>query len=175
MLLDRAAFLQHREELVKLYLQSFTTGELAQYIPVETANHTLEELTLKGSRVIALQNEKIVGAIYGLPLAYDKEFPAEQCPEIPVDNTTYIAELMVHSELRGQGLASELMHTFLENEKMKGNSDAVIRVWDKNTGALNLYKKQGFSEIAEIAQEKIQQDGMTVFQMNKIYLHQRLK
>ena len=33
MLLDRAAFLQHREELVKLYLQSFTTGELAQYIP----------------------------------------------------------------------------------------------------------------------------------------------
>ena len=174
MLLDRAAFLQHREELVKLYLQSFTTGELAQYIPVETANHTLEELTLKGSGVIALQNEKIVGAIYGLPLAYDKEFPAEQCPEIPVDNTTYIAELMVHSELRGQGLASELMHTFLENEKMKGNSDAVIRVWDKNTGALNLYKKQGFSEIAEIAQEKIQQDGMTVFQMNKIYLHKKL-
>lgn len=73
--------------------------------------------------------KKIVGAIYGMPLTYDKEFPAEQYPEIPVDNTTYIAELMVHSELRGQGLASELMHTFLENEIVKGNTDAVIRVW----------------------------------------------
>lgn len=57
-LLDRAAFLQHREELVKLYLQSFTTGELAQYIPVETAIETLEELSLKGGGVIALRNEK---------------------------------------------------------------------------------------------------------------------
>jgi ribosomal protein S18 acetylase RimI-like enzyme len=56
---------------------------------------------------------------------------------------------------------------------VKGYTDAVIRVWDKNTGALNLYKKQGFSEIAEIIQEKIQQDGMTVFQMNKIYLHKK--
>ena len=173
-LLDRAAFLQHREELVKLYLQSFTTGELAQYIPAETAIETLEELSLKGGGVIALRNEKIVGAIYGLPLAYDKEFPAEQCPSIPVNKATYIAELMVHSELRGRGLASELIHTFLENEKVKGYTDAVIRVWDKNTGALNLYKKQGFSEIAEIIQEKIQQDGMTVFQMNKIYLHQKI-
>lgn len=172
-LLDRAAFLLHRHELVQLYLHAFTAGELAQYIPAETAIETLEELSLKGGGVIALRNEKIVGAIYGLPLAYDKEFPAEQCPEIPVDKTTYIAELMVHSELRGRGLASELIHTFLENEKVKGYTDAVIRVWDKNTGALNLYKKQGFSEIAEIIQEKIQQDGMTVFQMNKIYLHKK--
>ena len=171
-LLDRAAFLQHRHEL-QLYLHAFTAGELAQYIPAETAIETLEELSLKGGGVIALRNEKIVGAIYGLPLAYDKEFPAEQCPSIPVNKATYIAELMVHSELRGRGLASELIHTFLENEKVKGYTDAVIRVWDKNTVALNLYKKQGFSEIAEIIQEKIQQDGMTVFQMNKIYLHKK--
>ena len=174
MLLNRAVFLQHREELVQLYLQAFTTGELAQYIPAESANETLNELSLMGSGVIALRNEKIVGAIYGLPLAYDIEFPAEQCPEIPIDNTIYVAELMVNSELRGQGLASGLIHTFLKNEKEKGNTDAVIRVWDRNEAALTLYKKQGFGEIAEIIQEKIQTDGTTIFSMKKIYLHKKL-
>ena len=33
--------------------------------------------------------------------------------------------------------------------------------------------KEKMFEIAEIIQEKIQQDGMTVFQMNKIYLHKK--
>ena len=173
-LLDRAAFLLHRHELVQLYLHAFTAGELAQYIPAETAIETLEELSLKGGGVIALRNEKIVGAIYGLPLAYDKEFPAEQCPSIPVNKATYIAELMVHSELRGRGLASELIHTFLENEKVKGYTDAVIRVWIENIPAVKLYEKLGFRRIEEITQTKFKSETET-FEMHKIYLHKKLK
>jgi len=168
--LDRKGFLQHRDELVQLYLQAFTTGELAQYIPPETADETLNELSLRGSGVIALWNDKIVGAIYGMPLAYDNEFPSGRFPEIAVDKAVYIAELMVHRDMRGQGVASELIHTLLKNEKAKGITDAVIRVWDKNKAALNLYKKLGFSEIAEIIQLKIKTDGMTTFSMSKIYL-----
>ena len=168
--LDRKGFLQHRDELVQLYLHAFTTGELAQYIPAETADKTLNELSLRGSGVMALWNDKIVGAIYGMSLAYDDGFPSERFPEISVDKAVYIAELMVHRDMRGRGVASDLIHTLLENEKAKGITDAVIRVWDKNKVALNLYKKLGFGEIAEITQQKMKADGMTTFSMSKIYL-----
>jgi len=168
--LDRKGFLQHRDELVQLYLHAFTTGQLAQYIPAETVVETLNELSLRGSGVVALWNDKIVGAIYGMPLAYDNEFPSERLPEISVDKAVYIAELMVHRDIRGKGVASELIHALLENEKAKGITYAVIRVWDKNISALNLYKKLGFGEIAEITQQKMKADGMTTFSMSKIYL-----
>ena len=168
--LDRKGFVQHRDELVQLYLHAFTTGELAQYIPAETVVETLNELSLWGSGVVASWNNKIVGAIYGMSLAYDNEFPSERFPEISVDKAVYIAELMVHRDMRGKGVASELIHALLENEKAKGITYAVIRVWDKNIAALNLYKKLGFGEIAEITQQKMKADGMTTFSMNKIYL-----
>ena len=173
--IDSSFFDSHVHELVQLYLLAFTTGELAQYISPESADATLKELLKRGSGVAAIWNEKIIGVILGMPLGFDREFPAGQFPAISPEKTIYIAELMVHPSMRGQGVASELIAVYLEHEKTKGNTDAVIRVWDENRGALHLYRKQGFREIVTIIQEKIKPDGVTVFQMNKIYLHKKIE
>lgn len=173
--IDSSFFDSHVHELVQLYLLAFTTGELAQYISPESADATLKELLKQGSGVAAIRSEKIIGAILGMPLGFDREFPAVQFPAISPEKTIYIAELMVHPSMRGQGVASELIAIYLEHEKTKGNTDAVIRVWDENKGALHLYRKRGFREIVTIIQEKIKPDGVTVFQMNKIYLHKKIE
>ncbi|MBP1663856.1 MAG: GCN5-related N-acetyltransferase [Bacteroidetes bacterium] len=173
--IDSSFFSSRGQELLQLYLLAFTSGELAQHISPESAGATLKELLQRGSGVAAIRNEKITGAILGMPLGFDRKFPDGQHPAIPLEKTVYIAELMVHPATRGQGVASELMAVFLENEKTKGNTDAVIRVWNENKGALHLYRKQGFTEIASIIQKKIKPDGVTRFQMNKIYLHKKLE
>ena len=173
--IDSTFFDRRGQELVQLYLLAFTTGELAQYISPQSADATLKDLLRRGSGVVAIRNEKIAGAILGMPLDFDREFPSGQHLAISLEKTIYIAELMVHPAMRGQGMASELMTLFMENELAKGNTDAVIRVWDENKGALHLYRKQGFREIASIIQEKIKPDGVTRFQMNKIYLHKKIE
>lgn len=163
-----------KEELTELYLHSFTTGELAQHITRGEAEKKLDELQQRGCGMLAIYQEKLAGMVLGTPLTFDIDFPFQQHPEISPDKTIYIAELMVHADVRGQGVASALIRKLLENEKEKGNTDAVIRVWDQNIPALTLYRKFGFNEIDGIVQEKIQPDGVTRFQMNKVYLHKRL-
>ena len=110
----------------------------------------------------------------GIPLTLDTDFPAENHPHIPMEKTVYIAELMVHEDVRGQGIASALIHEFLENEKEKGITDAVIRVWIENIPAVKLYEKLGFRRIEEITQTKFKSETET-FEMHKIYLHKKLK
>ena len=81
---------------------------------------------------------------------------------------------MVHEDVRGQGIASALIHEFLENEKEKGITDAVIRVWIENIPAVKLYEKLGFRRIEKITQTKFKSETET-FEMKKIYLHKKLK
>ena len=167
-------YLKLKEEIVELYLHSFTTGDLAQYITRGEAEKSLDQLQLHGSGIFSVCSGKLAGIVLGAPLTFDKEFPFQKHSEIPLNKTIYIAELMVHTDARAQGVASGLIQEFFENEKVKECTDAVIRVWDKNLPALSLYRKLGFIDIAEITQTK-QKSQTETFEMHKIYLHKKLK
>jgi len=56
----------------------------------------------------------------------------------------------------------------------KQYSDAFIRVWDKNTGAIALYEKMGFVPYTTIEQTKQKANGSETFVMQKIYLHKKM-
>lgn len=161
-----------RSQILHLYLHAFTTGEQAQYIDPQEAESRLNELVQRGMGFMAFVGDRLAGVVLGLPLRQDREFPVSEVSEMAVDTSFYIAELMVHADLRGQGIATALI-TELLSRAAETHTDVVIRVWDENKPALSLYHKLGFHPVATITQTKKHVSGES-FEMRKIYLHKHL-
>ena len=81
---------------------------------------------------------------------------------------------MVTENARGKGIGKQLLTTLFKNIDVEKYTDVFIRVWDKNTGAVSLYKSVGFSPFTTIEQTKMKVNGKETFMMNKIYLHKKL-
>lgn len=170
--LDEYIYPKFRGKIIDLYLHAFTTGAYAQYISPESAESSFDELMRKSFGRMAFMDDRLVGVLLCHPLLYDKDFPAGDFPHIQVMNSIYIAEVMVHSDVRGKGIASEMINK-LRLSLPKTFTDLVIRVWDKNEPALSLYRKLGFEPFYSITQKK-QRSPEETFEMRKIYLHKTL-
>ena len=166
--LDKFNYTTFRNELIELYLHAFTTGDYAQRIEPDTVGVTLDGIVGDGSGCMAFVDDRVVGLVVAFPLENDPYFPRDRCLSIPVEKTIYIAEVMVHSNWRGRGIASQMLESLLQ-KALKEYSHAVIRVWKENKPALELYKKLGFMPVAEISQTKLNEKGEE-FEMRKIYL-----
>ncbi|MDD3788130.1 MAG: GNAT family N-acetyltransferase [Petrimonas sp.] len=173
-LLDEFNYPKFRGKIIDLYLNAFTTGKYAQHIPLESAESTLDEMLRHGWGNMAFVDDKLAGVLIALPLSYDKDFPRDKCPQIPVETSVYIAEVMTHSGFRGKGVASELIKNFLQEAK-NNYTDVIIRVWDENEPALSLYEKLGFEKLdAELVQTKLRSPDNS-FEMRKIYLFKEIR
>lgn len=170
--LDKLNYTGFRDKLIDLYLHAFTTGEYAQYIASETVASLLEEMLQEGSGNMAFVDDHLIGLLLTSPLKNDPYFPENMMSEIPVEQVIYIAEVMVHADYRGKGIASQMVKDLFQNLS-KGYSHAVIRVWEKNIPALELYKKLGFVPTATISQKKLSLHREE-FEMKKIYLSKLL-
>lgn len=168
--LDRFNYPMLKSRLIDLYLQTFTKGEYAQYIDIQTAGDTLDYLIENGYGNIVMHDEQPIAFALATALLYDKEFPIEEIKNIKPESTIYIAEVLVHIDFRRKGLACALIESLLDRDNYTG---ATIRVWDKNRPAIELYKKLGFNKIAEISQSKMSSPEVE-FQMNKIYMYKKL-
>ena len=91
-----------------------------------------------------------------------------------IEKCVYVAEMMVAEQARGKGIGRQLLTAFFETPDTKLYSDAFIRVWDKNVGAIALYEKMGFVPYTSIEQTKQKADGSETFVMRKIYLHKKM-
>lgn len=161
-------------ELKSLYTEAFSVGISQQFIENEELDNYIRTLLTTGYATIALENEKIIGAILSCPLTFDKLLPEEISSKYPIESSIYIAEMMVTENFRGKGIGKKLLTEFMKIVDKNRFTDAFIRVWDKNIPALALYEKMGFKRIATIEQIKTKADGKEKFVMNKIYLHQKL-
>lgn len=166
--LDEYNYPKFRGQLIGLYLHAFTTGDYSQHIDRETVEVTLDDILQDGSGCMAFVGNRLVGLLAAFPLKRDPDFPADTCRDIPVGEAIYIAEVMVHADYRGRRIASKMLNTYLQ-EKSKNYSYAVIRVWEKNIPALELYKKLGFLPVTVISQRKLSANKEE-FVMNKLYL-----
>ncbi len=127
-----------------------------------------------GFGLMVMQNNNVVGVVLWFSLKNDPEFPFDKHKDINPAKTIYISDLMVDAHYRGQGVAQKLLQQLLQTSKVKQYDDAVIRVWDKNTPAVSLYKKLGFKEIDIIFQTKLKKETKEPFEMRKIYMQLKL-
>ncbi len=173
--IDTQNYSLFEEELIKLYLEAFTTGENAQYIAEEQAKKTLKDLIEIGFGVVAKQNSKIAGLLLAYPLRLEEEFPEWKLSNPEFENALYIAEVLVGESFRGQGVASEMLKSIRDSAFEKKYNSLVLRVWEENKRALNLYKKSGFTDTSvEINQIKYKNEK-TPFVMRKIYLSKKIR
>ncbi len=170
--LNKLSYLIYREQIIDLYFQAFTTGEYAQFLERSSVVNTIDELVKIGGGILALFDERPVGILVASPLFAHSEFPINNLNVFSIDNTIYINDIVVDIDFRGRGIAEKMISVFLNNIPDKYDN-AVIRVWDKNTPALSLYKKLNFEPIARITQNKLSVSGEE-FKMDKIYLYKKL-
>ncbi|OPZ25142.1 MAG: hypothetical protein BWZ00_01888 [Bacteroidetes bacterium ADurb.BinA174] len=114
----------------------------------------------------------MAGVLIALPLSHDKEFPKEDCFDISVETSVYIAEVMTHPDFRVKDVIAELIENFLRNVK-DNYTDVVICIRDENKPVLKLYEKLDFHPITTIKQTKYRTEEK-VFEMRKVYLRKNL-
>ena len=164
----------YHKEITDLYIEAFSSGLSTQHIDIEKLNMYLDEILHHGYALLAADNENIIGAILCCPLKIDSYLPAIINENFKVDKCVYVAEMMVSESTRGMGIGTKLLYEFFETVDKSIYTDAFIRVWDENVGAISLYKKFGFEQIAIIEQTKKKANGKETFVMKKIYLHKKL-
>lgn len=166
---DKNLYLDFKQDLEKLYIETFTNGISAQHITKDEAEIYLKKIFEEGYGIFGFYDEKLVSALLSTPMSYDKERP-DDIKKLHTDkNTLYIAEVLVDQNFRGKGLGKNLMNTFDEQLEKKINH-VVLRVWKENKPAVALYKKMGFKNCGEIIQEKIRPNSDEKFTMHKNYM-----
>jgi Acetyltransferases len=165
---------KYRQAIFDLYVEAFSTGLSQQYIDSNALNQYIDRILEKGYSLISIENGNITGAALICPLSMDEDLPKTISSQYKPEKCLYIAEMMVAAVVRGKGIGQKLMEAFDETADKTRFADTFIRVWVENVPAVQLYKKMGFVEIAQIEQTKKTKDGSRTFVMQKIYLHKKL-
>ena len=164
----------YKSQLMALYMDAFAKGASEQYIDEAALDIYIEKLLNEGITLVAIENNQVIGALLSCPLAFDEYVTSEITENFALEKCVYIAEMMVTEQARGKGVGRQLLAAFFEMSDTKQYSDAFIRVWDKNTGAIALYEKMGFVPYTTIEQTKQKANGSETFVMQKIYLHKKM-
>jgi len=165
---------KYHKEISELYIEAFSTGLSQQHIDINKLNVYLEDIFKEGFTVLSIENVKVTGAILCCPLKMDSDLPDEINKNFKVEKCVYVTEMMVTTSARGMGIGTKLLNEFFQTVDKVKYTDAFIRVWDENVGAISLYQKVGFKQITSIEQIKKKADGNGTFVMKKIYLHKKL-
>lgn len=163
----------YKKQIVDLYIEVFSTGISEQYIDLAKLELYVEKLFENQFSYIAVNDDNVIAAILCCELKNDESLPTIIRLNYNIENSLYIAELMVKNEFQGQGIGSELIEKVLSNIQKSTYTDVFIRVWRENKGAIKLYEKKGFSEVATVEQIKLKPDGKEIFTMEKKYLHKK--
>jgi len=164
----------YKSQLMALYMDAFAKGASEQYIDELALESYIEKLLNEGVVLVAMENNDVIGALLSFPMVFDEFVTSAITENFALEKCVYIAEMMVAEQARGKGVGRQLLTAFFEMPDAKEYSDAFIRVWDKNTGAIALYEKMGFVPYTTIEQTKQKANGSETFVMQKIYLHKKI-
>lgn len=166
---------KYESALVSLYIEAFSEGKSFQYHNHKETSEYLQSIFRLGYGILAFSGETLSGAILLTPLSFDKLVPKVISDQFNLDQSVYVAEMMVDKKWQGKGIGKQLLQEFLNGADKNKYTDAFIRVWVENEAAIGLYKKMGFEPFTSIVQPKLLADKSGMFDFEKIYLHQKLK
>lgn len=164
----------YKNEIIALYVETFSNGQSQQYIDIEELNQYIDLILKDGYALLAIENEGITGAALLCPLGFDKLLPVQISGNFDLEKCLYVAEMMVDEKVRGKGIGKKLIAELFRTVDKSHFSDVFIRVWKENIPALNLYRKVGFNPVTIMEQTKTKANGSGTFVMQKIYLHKKL-
>ena len=171
---DKLKFELYKNDLVNLYIDTFSTGKSFQYHSEEETAAYLQSIFDVGYGIFAMEEDTLAGAILLTPLSFDQLLPEEIVKNFDVKRSVYVAEIMVEKSKQGQGIGKKLLTFFLKEADRNQFDHAFIRVWVENEAAVGLYKKKGFEVCSKIVQSKLLADKSGTFDFEKFYLHQKL-
>lgn len=166
--------LEFKNDIIQLYIEAFASGLSEQYIDEVALEIYINRILEDGITFLAIENSHILGAVLACPLSFDEYVPSIITESFQIEKCLYVAEMMVTENARGNGIGKQLLTTLFNNINHEKYSDVFIRVWNKNIGAISLYKNLGFKPFTTIEQIKMRADGIETFMMNKIYLHKKI-
>lgn len=166
---EKDLYTEFRQELERLYIQTFTKGISAQEITTLDAKNYLNSVFDIGYGIMGFSNDKLISALLVTPVSYDNERPKDIRKSYSDYDTQYIAEVLVDENFRGRGLGKKLMQVF-ENHLDDHIKHVLLRVWKENKPAVALYEKMGFETCGEITQEKTRPNTKEKFIMHKNYM-----
>jgi hypothetical protein len=89
---------EYRDEIIALYLETFTSGFSEQFIhPVELEKY-ISRMLQTGYALLGFDKKTLIAALLCCPLHEDALFPNELRTQYPVEKSIYIAELMCRSK-----------------------------------------------------------------------------
>ena len=176
---DKSTYQKYKAQLLKLYIDSFSTGFSAQKIDSDVTGRYLDALFEEGYGIFITEKDELIGALLTAPLVIDDLLPDKIRQNFSVENCVYIAEMMVIENARGKGLGNQLLQEFIQTVDQHRFTHVFIRVWVENVPALKLYRKMGYEEYATIDQVKTYSDNPDTtgkpgtFVMHKVYLYRK--
>lgn len=159
-----------KDEILALYKESFPRSCSDE----AALNLYLDAFLVENRAYLTTQMGSLKAALLYSLMDEDKELPSSISENFKLEQTLYIAEMMVGASSRGQGLGTALLEEFFRTIDKSCFTDVFIRVWDQNSIAIGLYLKMGFIPYTEIDQLKENSDGKGHYRMKKIYLHKKL-
>lgn len=136
---------RYMEQIKVIFLDAFLQDYAAAYIDGENvaglvAYSNSKHTAIKFSKTVCQEQ---LGRLFGSILCkFFKIFFEKPIAKEPDEG--YIDFLCVHEDYRRQGLATKLLEFAYTQEKLQ---HYLLGVMCKNTGAINLYKKQGYKQI----------------------------
>jgi len=172
--INKKSYSNFKEQLLQLYLDSFSTGLSAQIVDKIVTGQYLDTLLEEGYGILIVEEQELFGALIATPLHFDRLIPDKIRKNILIEECVYIAEMMVTENARGKGLGKQLLEEFIQTVDMNRFKHAFIRVWVENIPAISLYRKMGYQDYAYIDQVKINPETNDTFVMHKVYLYRKL-
>lgn len=160
---------RYNQRLKHLYLQAFTKDISAQHITEDEAKSYLDAMFTDGYGVFGFSENQLIAVLIAIPPSLDKDRPTSIQENYTDQDTEYIAEVLVDENFRGMGLGKKLMQAY-EDQLHENIHHILLRVWNKNEAAVNLYLKSGFTICGSIDQTKYKPITKTPFTMHKLYM-----
>lgn len=132
-------------ELVKKFMTSIIEDEFGYKINKEWHSDILRlkdvYLNSKSILYIAKEDDKIVGTIAGRP--YDRVYP-EFADRYNCHNTYGVWRHYVSKDMRGLGIGTQLLESFVSNEKITNSKYLYLHTQKTIAGSLEYWVSKGF-------------------------------
>jgi ribosomal protein S18 acetylase RimI-like enzyme len=108
--------------------------------------------------VLAELDGEVIGQLCTYPVEASTEEPEEPLDPIiepyarlEIPDTLYVSSLALFEGFRGMGLGTEMLSLARDQAKGRGLDALSLLVFEQNSGAVKLYKREGFHEVDRAA------------------------